>query len=208
MKSKNLIFALPLVIVLLSALMSSTVYACPCGMLITREPKTYDVIKEQQTTMILDIKSKDSYDVDLFFQMVALDTDKNVTLVFPLKQVPIDVTGDRLLKSKFRDKYKLDNVLELLDKQNLANATSKVAENAKEVGYYYIGGIFHAVTKVMFFGTFGRIRASVPTEKGVQPVARFEFEGGTLDVYSVENAQTLNDLIEQLNITLPEHMNK
>jgi hypothetical protein len=168
-------------------------------MLITREPETYDVVKEQQTFFFIDIYDERNYTIDLFFQMFTLDTSKEVMLVFPLQTIPKAVDGKFIGRKDYRDKFEIDQVLTILHKQDLTNSTARVKDDAKSIiGAQYLGGVWHTIFVQPFM-----IGVKKPT---IAPVARFEFEVGTLDVYSVESAATLSDLVEQLNITLPEHM--
>jgi hypothetical protein len=198
LKSKKFTFLLSCGAFAFLILISSSVYACPCGMLITREPETYDVVKEQQTFLFIDIHDERSYTIDLFFQMFTLDTSKEVMLVFPLQTIPKSVDGKFIGRKDYRDKFEIDQVLAILHKQDLGESTAKVKNDAKSIITQYLGGIWHTIF-VQPLGIAGMVER-------IAPVARFEFEVGTLDVYSVESAATLEDLVEQLNITLPEHM--
>ncbi|NIP36473.1 MAG: hypothetical protein GWN18_16080, partial [Thermoplasmata archaeon] len=64
----------------------------------------------------------------LFLSVYSLDPGKNLTIMVPLRTLPVDVTGEPMKESEFREDYLLDRIETEVIEQDPDEASSKLWE--------------------------------------------------------------------------------
>jgi len=194
------------------------------GMWLPRyRPTTYNFssIKEKQQYATIEVLSNYFERMNLYLALTSMDyEDHDITIIIPLKSIPQDVTGDEIKSTEFLSKYEFENVKQLVEEQSLGGFIKKASPQTRDyLGEYIMLSIFsplYEITKIPVFypfyaGTFGvaeqAAKAAVGTglPPGVTPVAKYEFEGVTVDIYDVESGQVLEDFMrDYYQLELPD----
>ena len=190
MKIKPLLFALMLIL-----LFPQKAYACGCGIAIT-DMKVFNALKETQAYLLIDVKDKGSYDEMPFFRFVSMDKPYNVTIVFPMDQIPYDVQGKKMPAVEFLSSYGLSEAENNIKKQDVM----EIVKNVNGPLFLTSNGILPMIPLLFFSGTMGARAGGVETNA----LAHFEFEGGSLDIYNVSSAQTLDEFVNSLGINVTD----
>lgn len=186
--------------------------ACGCGLALS-EMKVFNALKETQAYLLIDIHDSKSYDEMPFFRMVSMDEPYNVTIVFPIDGIPYDVEGKKITAGEFLDKYGIRAAEENMIKQSFEEAVKKVGSDLKETSstaFLLSNGIFATIFfTANYFGATGAYNTDgMRFAGGLNPVAHFEFEGGSLDIYDVKSMETLEGFVKTINITLTGDVEK
>ena len=178
---------------------------CGCGLAIS-EMKVFNELKETQAYLLIDIQDENNYNEMPFFRMVSLDEPYNVTIVFPIDGIPSDVEGKTMPAGQFLEDYNLNTAENYITKQSFSGLIKKVGKDIKKsssVVFTLSNGLLGAgmlLTSLKYteaganFGSMGR--------DALGPIAHFEFEGGSLDIYDVNSMETLEEFVKTVNITL------
>ena len=179
---------------ILSSILAQRSYSCGCGIAITNM-KVFNALKETQAYLLIDVKDQNTYDEMPFFRFVSMDKPYDVTIVFPIDQIPYDVKGEKISAGSFLSKYGISEAEENIKKQD----ATELAKNVNNVAFIGANGALSLIPMSFFlFSSFGA--APGATGGRLSPIAHFEFEGGTLDIYDVSSAQTLDEFIKTIGI--------
>ena len=175
MEKRNLLI-LCFGMLLLSMLVAPVVNACGCGLALS-DMKVFNALKETQAYLMIDIQDENSYNEMPFFRMVSMDEPYDVTIAFPIDGIPYDVEGKTIPAKQFLEDYKIDVAESYITKQSFSGLVKKVGEDFEDsssvvfsLSNGVIAGLGIGFTKSMM-------------GKGTGPIAHFEFEGGSLDIY-------------------------
>ena len=178
-------------------------YSCGCGLAISEE-KVFNALKETQAYLLIDIKDENTYNEMPFFRMVSMDEPYNVTIVFPIQGIPSDVAGKTITAQQFLNDYNINKADEHFKKQSFSGLIKKIDKDFEATSgsiFAFTNGIVPNFIRLFFVkGLFGM--ASKEIIGGLSPLAHFEFEGGTLDIYDVNSMSTLEEFVKTINITL------
>src|SRR3989344_5751771 len=112
--------------VLLSLLLLSLyIQGCGCGMALA-PPEVFNSMKESTAYLIVDVTGPNSYVEKPFFRFVSLDKEYDVKMVFPLKELPSNVEGEKLSIGEFLAKEKIREVGEEEKKQSVSGVLDAV----------------------------------------------------------------------------------
>lgn len=165
--------------------------ACGCGIAIS-DSKVFSALKETQAYLLIDVKNKTSYTEMPFFRFISLDGPQNVDLVFPLRQIPDAVDGKKMSADDFLSQYGVLQAEETGINQRLSNVTKALS-----------GNMLLGSNGVLVLGMAAFSVGQLSGAAG-GPEAHFEFEGGTLDIYSVATARTLSEFVKTLNVSITD----
>ena len=200
MEKRNLLI-ICLCVFSLSLLIVPIVNACGCGLALS-DMKVFNALKETQAYLMIDIQDENTYNEMPFFRMVSMDEPYNVTIVFPIDGIPYDVEGKTIPARQFLEDYKINIAENYVTRQSFSGLTKKVGDDFKDsssivfsLSNGVIAGLGIGFTRTMF-GAAGK------GIEGIGPIAHFEFEGGSLDIYDVNSMDTLEEFVKTINITL------
>ncbi len=137
-----------------------------------------------------------------------MDEPYDVTIVFPIDGIPYDVEGKTIPAKEFLEDYKINKAETYITKQSFSGLTNKLGEDFEDSSPFVFtlsNGLIISGFVAMTQTSFGAVGE---TTKGVAPIAHFEFEGGSLDIYDVNSMNTLEEFVETIDIELTEDVNK
>src|SRR5262249_33673795 len=74
--------------------------ACGCGLAIA-DPPTFTALREPQAFLVLDVKDPTTYEQAIFFSLVSSGAPSDVTIVFPMRQIPTSADGRSIENAEF-----------------------------------------------------------------------------------------------------------
>lgn len=184
---------------LMLVLFPAKVYSCGCGLALTDE-KVFNALKETQAYLLIDVKDKSNYYEMPFFRMVSMDKPHDVTIVFPIKQIPSNVEGKKITAGEFLDQYGFNKIENAAQEQDPKTVIKKVNEGL----FPLANGLIPLPLSLILSGGYLGLAGSNFTFAPTVPTAHFEFEGGKLDVYNASSIKTLNEFARQINTTLTD----
>jgi hypothetical protein len=178
-------------------------YACGCGMAIS-DIKVFNALKETQAYLLIDVHDQNTYDEMPFFRMISMEEPYNVTIVFPIDGIPYDVDGRTITAGQFLEDYDINTAESYIMKQSFSGLVKRIGKDLGNMAtpFFILSNGFLGF--LGFFGV-GASRISGAADGafgGLGPVAHFEFEGGSMDIYDVDSLDTLEEFVETVNITL------
>jgi hypothetical protein len=182
-----------LITALILALVVHEAYACGCGIAITNM-KVFNALKETQAYLLIDVKNQTAYDEMPFFRFVSMNRSYDVSIVFPIDQVPYDVQGKKITADEFLNNYGISNAESYMKKQDVV----ELAKSINKPLFMMSNGFIPVLSYAFSASSFSTAGAMM--KQG--PLAHFEFEGGTLDIYDVSSAQTLDEFVKSVGIEL------
>ncbi len=190
-------------ILLLGLFFVPTVNACGCGLALS-DMKVFNALKETQAYLMIDIQDKNTYNEMPFFRMVSMDEPYDVTIVFPIDGIPSNVEGKTMPAKQFLEDYKINIAEKHITEQSFSGLIKKVSKDFE----YSSSSVFYLSNGILGLGIgftrtmSGSIGAISKSARGLGPIAHFEFEGGSLDIYDVKSMDTLEEFVKTVNITL------
>jgi hypothetical protein len=178
---------------------------------------TYDfhAIKEKQQYAVVEVLSNYFEKINLFLSFSSLDfKPKNVTLVIPLKSIPKNVDANKLSSKEFLEKYKFNEIEKQIERQSL----SKFIEDSSSITSEYLKNyLISSLLTPLYFAAPERrnyfIQGAMPEAvgralpEGVEYIKKFEFEGGSMEIYKVESGATLGEFVKQYkDLEMPENL--
>ncbi|UCC92741.1 MAG: hypothetical protein JSW25_08770 [Thermoplasmata archaeon] len=153
--------------------------------------------------------------IRLFLSVYSLDPGKNLTIMVPLRTLPVDVTGEPMKESDFREEYLLDRIeTEIVEqdpdeaRDKLWNETSKALQGVFGSMLLTMPGEYSRQTFRLVSGD-GRYKEdslgggdTIKVEP--QPVQHYEFDGFSIDVFGVDSAGILDDYLAEKGLVIPE----
>ena len=189
----SLLFLLTFLLILSS--LAQNAYACGCGIAITNM-KVFNALKETQAYLLIDVKDKNTYDEMPFFRFISMDKPYDVSIVFPMDQIPYDVDGKKISALNFLNDYGISNAEYYIKRQDV----TELAKNVNNIAFLGANGAIPLFTIALFSFSAGFGAAGGMPQNRLSPIAHFEFEGGTLDIYNVSSAQTLDEFVKTVGI--------
>jgi len=213
MKKRGIFVLICFIFLIVSIL--AKVNACGCGMAIA-DMKVFNSLKETQAYLMIDIKDQNNYNEMPFFRMVSMEEAYNVTIVFPIDGVPVNVSGKKITAEKFLEDYKINDAETYIEKQSFSGLANKFRMDMKAAAspvFALSNGFVGLVWRSMSFGVMKSAMPSLDYTnslggKGLNPIAHYEFEGGSMDIYDVKSMDTLGEFVKKINITLTGEVEK
>lgn len=196
------LFFLLSLLIFISVFLVKNVFACGCGIAISEE-KVFKSLKEAQAYLLINILDKNSYEEVPFFRFTSLDKSHDVKMVFPMSEIPTDVTGKKMKTADFLSLYGIDKAESAAKTQSITNIILKNSDSMFFLlNGYTVFKVFSSITGVGTYNMSAPGMKTIGTDSRISPVATFEFEGGKLDLYNVTTKNTLNDFVQTLNLPI------
>jgi len=188
--------------ILLSGYAAGIANACGCGLAIA-DPVVFNSLKETQAYLMIDVKDEKSYSEMAFFRMVSMDAPHDVTLVFPMAEIPNAVEGKKISAAKFKLDYRVNEAETNFIEQDYRELLKKMEKIQKDMSPNFMLFVAGGLVGEMFkFVMNSLLMATGAAFGGESPVASFAFDGGRLELYDVKSMASLEQLVRQLNIPL------
>ncbi len=180
-------------------------------------PDLFTSTFESRQLARVDLVAKDQQRISLFLSVYSLDPGKNLTIMVPLRTLPINVEGDPMKESEFRKEFLLDRVEREVIEQDMVEAMTRYGEDGSSAMAYAFGSMLLTLP-----GEFMRQRYKLDSDGGgrytdslgegsdksviVEPdvVQHYEFDGFSIDVFGVDAGGVLENYLADKGLVLPE----
>ncbi len=155
--------------------------------------------------------------ISLFLSVYSLDPGKNLSILVPLRTLPADVSGGPMKESDFRGTFLLDRAEEEVVRQDPDVAWSGLREEfaGSLQGCFgsmlltlpgeYIRDKVHFVLDDTYRGKdTSESGGEYVVDQGPEPVQHYEFDGFSIDVFSVDAGPQLSQYLQEKGLVLPE----
>ncbi len=154
--------------------------------------------------------------IRLFLSVYSLDPGKNLTIMVPLRTLPVDVTGEPMKESEFREDYLLDRIETEVIEQDPDEASSKLWEETSKALQTTFGSMLFTLPGEYSRQTFrlvqgdrlgeGKTDAGGVGDVIAEPelVQHYEFDGFSIDVFGVDSAGILDNYLADKGLVIPE----
>jgi len=151
----------------------------------------------RQNRQFADVEVNDnSQTMKLFVSVASLEPGENLKIVVPLRTRPSNVQCNKTVDEEFLENIEFDLLRGLHEKQ-----TGGLGQLCKEFNSKL--GIL-SLTELV--GIFGVAEFYSMGMGGVVPTEHYAFEGTSVDIYSIDSAETLENLLQSLNLDISENI--
>jgi len=180
-------------------------------------PNLFTSTFESRQLARVDMVSKDQQRVSLFLSVYSLDPGKNLTIMVPLRTLPVNVDGEPMKESEFRKEYLLNRVETEVVEQDMDEAMSRYGEDSSSAMAYAFGSMLLTLPgenmrqRYRLEGDGGRFEDSgtmgggdEAVVVGPEVVQHYEFDGFSIDVFGVDAGGILENYLADKGLVLPE----
>ena len=154
--------------------------------------------------------------ISLFLSVHSLDPGENLSVVVPLRTLPLDVVGEPMGEVEFRKEYNIKQAEREVVHQDPTEAWGRVGHYTRGMCEFALGSLIWSMPGEYvrqeylvaegewgFFGFFGGM--ILAGEEGMDPlVQHYEFDGFSVDVLAVRSGPTLDDYLTARGYAIPE----
>ncbi len=157
--------------------------------------------------------------ISLFLSVYSIDPGSNLTIMVPLRTLPVDVTGKPMKESDFRDEYRLDKAEDEIVRQDPEEAKERFWGKASDSvefcfgsllltlpGEYLRENVHSSSGDYRGKDTLGEDSGGISVIQEPEPVQHYEFDGFSIDVFGVGAGPLLKDYLADKGLVLPEVM--
>ena len=152
--------------------------------------------------------------ISLFLSVYSLDPGDDLTIMVPLRTLPVNVTGTPMRENEFRDTYRLDKAAAEVVRQDPDEAWARLREEATGALESCAGSLLMTAPGEylrerlqLVTDSDGRKGESLGMDESVvlnpEPVSHYEFDGFSIDVYGVGAGPQLEQYLAQRNLAMP-----
>ncbi|MEW6069579.1 MAG: hypothetical protein AB1485_03095, partial [Candidatus Thermoplasmatota archaeon] len=162
--------------------------------------EVYSTLRENRQFAYITVL-ENSETIDLFLNVASLEPNENITIVVPIRTRPLSVAAEKMTDKKFMSAHNFDKIDEIYRKQTqgLGKLGEEIGKNMGFWGAWEVGG--PAGLLFYHFWTTGYLGAG-----GAMTLARYEFEGVSVDIHSFNSSDSLREFYESLNLTVPDNI--
>jgi hypothetical protein len=156
--------------------------------------------------------------ISLFLSVYSMEPGSNLTIMVPLRTLPVDVTGKPMKESDFRDEYRLDKAEDEVVRQDPDEARDKFWGKTSGAVEFCFGSMLLTLpgeylrenvhqSSQQYEGRKGELDSggtSVIIEP--EPIQHYEFDGFSIDIFGVGAGPLLKDYLAEKGLVLPEAM--
>ncbi len=179
-------------------------------------PDLFSTTFESRQLARVDLVNDTHERIRLFLSVYSLDPGTNLTIMVPLRTLPVDVTGEPMKESEFRKDYLLDRIEMEVIEQDPEEANAKLWEETATAIQTLFGSMLLTYPgeysrqhfRIESEGRKGEDTAGLADDGGVivepEPVQHYEFDGFSIDVFGVDSAGILDNYLADKGLVLPE----
>ena len=153
--------------------------------------------------------------INLFLSVYSLDPKENLTIIVPLRTLPVNVSGVPLKEKHFREKYKINQAEKEVIRQDMDEALGNLGRQTKEYFEFAFGSLvwtlpgeythenIHRSDGDSLYGKDSEGFQGDTIEKP-EPIQHYEFDGFCIDVFGMDSGYILSEYLEEKNLILPD----
>jgi hypothetical protein len=179
------------------------------------DPELFSSTFESRQLARVDLVNSTHERIRLFLSVYSLDPGKNLTIMVPLRTLPVDVRGEPMKESEFREEYLLDRIETEVVEQDPDEAEAKLWDETSKALQMAFGSLLltlpgeYSRQRFRILDSGGKYEDSAgmgggTTVKDPEPVQHYEFDGFSIDVYGVDEGGILDDYLEREGLMIPE----
>jgi hypothetical protein len=155
--------------------------------------------------------------ISLFLSVYSLDPGDNLTILVPLRTLPVGISGEPMKEKSFKDEYKIARAEKEVNRQDLDFALGKLGSKTNTNLEYAFGTLlwtylgeytrqeFHMLESDYVYGDEKLGVGGDGGEIGKpEPVQHYEFDGFSIDVFGVSAGPVLSDYLTEKGLAIPE----
>ena len=205
-----------LVILILTPLsLADGVPAVPKYLQIDEDPeKVFESIFESRQLAQVEMVNDTHERINLFLSVYSLDPGENLSIIVPLRTLPVDITGEPMEETEFREEFRIAKAEELVVKQDPEEAWGRVGSKAGSTCQFAMGSMLWTMpgeyVRQNFDpdGEWGNPMLAgmiTDTDEGYElEVAHYEFDGFSIDVLAVRSGPRLSEFLETRGYAIPD----
>jgi hypothetical protein len=176
----------------------------------------YPSLFESRQLARVDVVNDTHERITLFLSVYSLDPGDNMTIMVPLRTLPVDVSGQPMKETVFREEYGIDRAEREVVRQDPGKAWARFGDMSKRAVQFTFGSMIFTMP-----GEYIRENVHLVSEDsdrmgkeaGVddvtvigkpEPVQHYEFDGLSIDVFGVGAGPALADYLAQKGLAMPE----
>jgi uncharacterized membrane protein YhaH (DUF805 family) len=177
--------------------------------------KFYPSLFESRQLARVDVINDTHERISLFLSVYSLDPGDNLTVMVPLRTLPVDVSGQPMKETVFRETYAIDLAEREVVRQDPAEAGARLREKIGRAVEFTFGSMLltmpgeyirenvHLVSEDSGYETkAGASDMSINTKP--EPIQHYEFDGFSIDVFGVGAGPALSDYLAQKGLAMPD----
>jgi len=174
----------------------------------------YPSLFESRQLARVDVINDTHERISLFLSVYSLDPGDNLTIMVPLRTLPVDVSGQPMKETAFREEYGIDRAEREVLRQDPAEAWARLHDKTGRALQFAFGSMLltmpgeyirenvHLVSEDSGYeDKAGAGDISVNTKP--EPVQHYEFDGFSIDVFGVGAGPALADYLAQKGLAMP-----
>lgn len=154
--------------------------------------------------------------ISLFLSVFSLNPKENLTIIVPLRTLPVNVTGEPIKETDFRERYKINKAEKEVVRQDTDIAYGRLGQQTNEYFEFSFGSFVWTLPGEYTHENIRRARTyghyDVMSEGGFEfgPVEEppliqhYEFDGFCIDIYGMDSGYILTEYLEKRNLVLPD----
>lgn len=154
--------------------------------------------------------------ISLFLSVYSLNPKENLTIIVPLRTLPVNISGEPIKETDFRERYKINRAEKEVVRQNPDKAYGRLGQQANEYFEFSFGSLVWTlpgeythenIRRARSYGTYdvmseGGYTVSKTSEP--QPIQHYEFDGFSIDIFGIDSGYVLSEYLEEKNLVLPD----
>ncbi len=148
----------------------------------------------RQNRQLASIEVYENYqDMELFISVTSLDPGENIRFAVPLKTLPFDVQHEEITDQAFMSRIRLSSLKRSYEEQS--DGFGRVMSYTGQIVNFLASGMIS-----MIYGVMGGLAGDSSM------LSYYDFGGVTVEIYSVDEAGTMENLLQSLDFDLPEEI--
>lgn len=178
-------------------------------------PELFKSTFESRQLARIDLVNSSHERISLFLSVYSMDPGKNLTIMVPLRTLPVDVTGEPMKETEFRSEYLLDRAEREVLEQDPDEAWGKFRDKTSSALQMCFGSMVWTLPAEYSRQSFhlaqgngeGKDSLGAGSDAVIEepePVQHYEFDGFSIDVYGVDAGGILGDYLATKGLIIPE----
>ena len=154
--------------------------------------------------------------ISLFLSVYSLDPGDNLTILVPLRTLPVEISGEPMKEKGFKNEYKITRAEKEVKRQDMDYALEKMESKTKNNLEYTFGTLlwtylgeytrqeFHLLESDYGYGKEATDAGGGNEIGKPEPVQHYEFDGFSIDVFGVSAGPMLSDYLTEKGLAIPE----
>jgi hypothetical protein len=178
-------------------------------------PDLFTSTFESRQLARIDLVNSTHERIRLFLSVYSLDPGKNLTIMVPMRTLPVDVTGEPMKESEFRKEFFLDRMEKEIIEQDPEQAQAKLWDETSSALQMVFGSMLLTLPGEYSRQSFRLVEDGGKGEDGGTmgggdviskpvPVQQYQFDGFSIDVFGVDSAGILDDYLADKGLVIPQ----